>query len=140
QVKYFESEWKILNTEEKTKSTGFRFKYRNQIYILPLIESIRSILAPNRFLIYRLLEMNNSFLNYFIESQRDNHLHIDFNSTYEKNYTKKDFLFQLLWVITNPDIRDLYMNIGYTVVGTGKLKFEWTIDQPIVIKAIIKKE
>lgn len=107
---------------------------------MPLIESIRSILAPNRFLIYRLLEMNNSFLNYFIESQRDNHLHIDFNSTYEKNYTKKDFLFQLLWVITNPDIRDLYMNIGYTVVGTGKLKFEWTIDQPIVIKAIIKKE
>lgn len=61
QVKYFESEWKILNTEEKTKSTGFKFKYRNQIYILPLIESIRSILAPNRFLLYCLLEMNNSF-------------------------------------------------------------------------------
>lgn len=139
QVKYFESEWKILNTEEKTKSTGFKFKYRNQIYILPLIESIRSILAPNRFLLYRLLEMNNSFLNYFIESQCDNHLHIDFNSTYEKKYTKNDFLFQLLWVITNPDIRNLYMNIGYTFVDTGKLKFEWTIDQPIVIKAIIKK-
>lgn len=139
QVKYFESEWKILNTEEKTKSTGFKFKYRNQIYILPLIESIRSILAPNRFLLYRLLEMNNSFLNYFIESQCDNHLHIDFNSTYEKKYTKNDFLFQLLWVITNADIRDLYMNIGYTFVDTGKLKFEWTIDQPIVIKAIIKK-
>jgi len=31
------------------------------------------------------------------------------------------------------------MNIGYTFVDTGKLKFEWTIDQPIVIKAIIKR-
>lgn len=139
QVKYFESEWKIFNTGEKTKSTGFNFKYGNQYYTLPLIESIRSIFAPNRFLLYRLLEMNNSFLNYFIESQRDDHLHIDFNSTYEKKYTKKDFLFQLLWIITNSDVRSLYMNIGYEFVNTGKLKFEWMINQPIVIKAVIKK-
>ncbi|WEZ08678.1 Tn7-like element transposition protein TnsE [Priestia flexa] len=139
QVKYFESEWKILNTEEKTKSTGFKFKYRNQIYILPLIESIRSILAPNRFLLYRLLEMNNSFLNYFTESYLGDHLHIDFNSAYEKKYTKQGFLWQLLWIITNPDVRSLYMNIGYIFVDTGELKFEWILNQPIVIKAVIKR-
>ncbi|MGM9986958.1 MAG: Tn7-like element transposition protein TnsE [Bacillaceae bacterium] len=139
QVNYFESEWTIFKTEETTSSNGFKFKYRNQYYTLPLIESIRSILAPNRFLLYRLLEMNNSFLNYFTESYRSNHLHIDFNSTYEKKYTKKSFLWQLLWIITNPDVCNLYMNIGYTFVDTGKLKFEWTINQPIVIKAVIKR-
>lgn len=31
------------------------------------------------------------------------------------------------------------MNIGYTFVNTGLLKFEWTLKQPIVIKAIIKR-
>ncbi|EEL78722.1 hypothetical protein bcere0028_56650 [Bacillus cereus AH1271] len=139
EVKYFESKWTILNTKDTTLSNGFTFKYGNQHYTLPLIESIRSILAPNRFLLYRLLEMNNSFLSYFTESYRGNHLHIDFNSTYEKKYTKRDFLWQLLWIIANPDIRTLYMNIGYTFVNTGELKFEWTLNQPIVIKATIKR-
>ncbi|PDZ08620.1 hypothetical protein CON70_26800 [Bacillus pseudomycoides] len=138
-VNYFESEWTILKTKDTTISNGFTFTYKNQYYTLPLIESIRSILAPNRFLLYRLLEMNNSFLNYFTESYRGKHLHIDFNSTYEKKYTQRDFLRQLLWIITNPDLRSLYMNIGYTFVNTGLLKFEWTLKQPIVIKAIIKR-
>lgn len=139
EVKYFESKWTILNTKDTTISNGFTFKYGNQHYTLPLIESIRSILAPNRLLLYRLLEMNNSFLSYFTESYDGNHLHIDFNSTYEKKYTQRDFLWQLLWIIANPDIRSLYMNIGYNFVNTGDLKFEWTLNQPIVIKAIIKR-
>lgn len=49
EVKYFESKWTILNTKDTTLSNGFTFKYGNQHYTLPLIESIRSILAPNRF-------------------------------------------------------------------------------------------
>jgi len=49
EVSYFESEWTIFKTEETTLSNGFNFKYGNQYCILPLIESIRSILAPNRF-------------------------------------------------------------------------------------------
>ena len=53
------------------------FHTKIKIY-LTLIEVVRSILAPNRFLLYRLFE-TNSFPQYFIEQYEPNKLSLDFH-------------------------------------------------------------
>ena len=95
-VGYFEKEWNIYGTNDKDMSRSFIVSYKNKKYILPLIEVVRSILAPNRFLLYRLFE-TNSFPQYFIELYEANKIHLDFSSLYHRKYTKDIFLYQLVY-------------------------------------------
>ncbi|MEC1722662.1 Tn7-like element transposition protein TnsE [Schinkia azotoformans] len=136
-VTYSEREWSIYGTNDKDKSRSFIVSYKNKKYILPLIEVVRSILAPNRFLLYRLFE-TNSFPQYFIEQHEANKIHLDFSSLYHRKYTQDNYLYQLVWLLSNQDLRRVFENVAYTFVNTGILKFDWLITQPIAIKAIIK--
>jgi hypothetical protein len=136
-VKYFEKEWSIYGTNDKDISRSFIVSYKNQKYILPLIEVVRSILAPNRFLLYRLFE-TNSFPQYFIEQFEANKIHLDFSSLYHRKYTKDTFLYQLVWLLSNQDLRRVFENVDYTFMNTGILTFDWLFTQPITIKAIVK--
>lgn len=136
-VSYFEREWSIYGTNDKDISRSFIVSYNNKKYILPLIEVVRSILAPNRFLLYRLFEIN-SFPQYFIEQYEVNKIHLDFSSQYLRQYTKNNFLYQLVWLLTNDDLRQVFENVAYTFLDTGTLTFDWLFKQPITIKAIVK--
>ncbi|KIL74126.1 Tn7-like element transposition protein TnsE [Bacillus badius] len=136
-VTYSEREWNIFGTADKDISRSFIVSYKNKKYILPLIEAVRSILAPNRFLLYRLFE-TNSFPQYFIEQYSANNLHLDFTSLYDQKYTKGNFLYQLAWLLSKPDLRHVFENTAYTFMNNGTLKFDWTLTQPITIKAIVK--
>lgn len=137
-VTYSEREWSIYGTNEKDISRSFIASFNNKKYILPLIEVVRSILAPNRFLLYRLFE-TNSFPQYSTEYYETNKIHLDFSSQYHRKYTKNNFLHQLVWLLTNPDLRQVFENVAYTFINTGILKFNWIFNQTIKIKAIVKK-
>ncbi|MCE3327116.1 hypothetical protein LB324_15380, partial [Staphylococcus aureus] len=50
----------------------------------------------------------------------------------------KSFLYQLVWLLGNQDLRKTFENIAYTFLNTGELKFEWLFKQPISIKAVVK--
>lgn len=113
-------------------------KQGNRSYTLPLIEVVRSILAPNRFLLYRLFEMN-SFPQYFIENYYPNKIHLDFSSLYNIKYTKTAFLYQLVWLLTNRDLRSVFENVAYTFNNKGSLQFEWSFTQLITIRRAIVK-
>lgn len=136
-VSYFEKEWSIYGTNDKDMSRSFIVSSINKSYILPLIEVVRSILAPNRFLLYRLFE-TNSFPQYFIEQYEANKIHLDFSSLYHRKYTKDNFLYQLVWLLANQDLRRVFENVAYTFINTGILKFDWLFTKPITIKAIVK--
>ncbi|MFD2868961.1 Tn7-like element transposition protein TnsE [Kurthia populi] len=112
-------------------------KQGNRSYILPLIEVVRSILAPNRFLLYRLFEAN-SFPQYFIENYYPNKIHLDFSSIYNIKYTKTVFLYQLVWLLTNRDLRSVFENVAYMFNHKGSLQFDWSFTQPITIRAIVR--
>ncbi|HCY3124996.1 TPA: hypothetical protein O1L21_002078 [Staphylococcus aureus] len=71
-------------------SSSFIVKFNNKSYTLPLIEAVRSILTPYRFLLYRLFEMN-SFPQYFIENYTEGQIQLSFSSQYNLKYTKKAF-------------------------------------------------
>ncbi|MFU8648183.1 Tn7-like element transposition protein TnsE [Lysinibacillus sp. RSDA_15] len=136
-VSAYERDWQVQGTNDKDISRSFVVKQGNRSYILPLIEVVRSILAPNRFLLYRLFEAN-SFPQYFIENYYPNKIHLDFSSIYNVKYTKKVFLYQLAWLLTNRDLRSVFENVAYTFNQKGSLQFDWSFTQPITIRAIVK--
>ncbi|MFA2811722.1 Tn7-like element transposition protein TnsE [Bacillus mycoides] len=136
-VTYSERDWRIFGTNDKDISRSFTVSYKNKKYILPLIEVVRSILAPNRFLLYRLFEIN-SFPQYFIEQYELNKLHLDFSSQYHRKYTKDPYLFQLVWLLTNSDLRQVFENVAYTFINTGILQFDWLFKQSITVTAVVK--
>ena len=136
-VRYTEREWTVQGMNDTDMSRSFIVKFNNKSYTLPLIEVVRSILAPNRFLLYRLFEMN-SFPQYFIENYTEAQIQLSFSSQYNLKYTKKSFLYQLVWLLGNRDLRRTFENIAYTFLNTSELKFEWLFQQPISIKAVVK--
>lgn len=136
-VRYTEREWTVQGMNDTDMSRSFIVKFNNKSYTLPLIEVVRSILAPNRFLLYRLFEMN-SFPQYFIENYTEGQIQLSFSSQYNLKYTKKSFLYQLVWLLGNQDLRRTFENIAYTFLKTSELKFEWLFQQPISIKVVVK--
>jgi hypothetical protein len=136
-VIFFEKPWSIQGTSDNDVSRSFTVTYQGEKYILPLIEVIRSILAPNRFLLYRLFE-SNSFPQFFIERYEPNKIHLNFTSQYDLKYTKQEFLFQLIWLLSHQDLRQTFENVAFNFISTGILKFDWTFKQPIIIRALVK--
>ncbi|MEX3748289.1 MULTISPECIES: Tn7-like element transposition protein TnsE [Lysinibacillus] len=136
-VNTHEREWRIYGTNDKDISRSFIVKHGNRSYTLPLIEVVRSILAPNRFLLYRLFE-SHSFPQYFIEKYEFNKIHLDFSSLYHRKYTQSTFLYQLVWLLTNQDLRNVFENVAYKFIDTGILNFHWSFRQSITMKAIVK--
>lgn len=115
------------------------FSFNGKNVILPVIEVLRSILAPNGFLLYRLFE-SNSFPQFFTETYESNKIHLSFQSQYELKYTKTTFIYQLVWLLTNRDLRQAYENIAFTWLQEKTLKFEWNFTQPITITARVKEK
>lgn len=138
-VKYHERPWSIQGSSDPATSRSFVFSFNGKSVILPVIEVLRSILAPNGFLLYRLFE-SNSFPQFFTETYEPNKIHLRFSSQYELKYTKPTFIYQLVWLLTNRDLRQAYENIAFTWLQERILKFEWSFTQPITITARVKEK
>ncbi|MFE4077252.1 Tn7-like element transposition protein TnsE [Peribacillus sp. YIM B13477] len=138
-VKYHERLWSIQGSSDPATSRSFVFSFNGKNVILPVIEVLRSILAPNGFLLYRLFE-SNSFPQFFTETYEPNKIHLSFSSQYELKYTKTAFVYQLVWLLTNRDLRQVYENIAFTWLQEKTLKFEWSFTQPITVTARIKEK
>ncbi|WP_071396587.1 Tn7-like element transposition protein TnsE [Bacillus tuaregi] len=137
-VKYFDKPWKIQGNTDLGTSRSFNFFFEGRRIILPLVEVIRSILAPNGFLLYRLFE-SNSFPQYFIETYGQSQIHLSFTAQYKLKYTSPGFIHQLVWLLTNGDIRQTFESLAFTWLQEGTFKFDWNFSQPITITACIKE-
>lgn len=137
-VKYFKKHWKIQGSNDPVTSRSFNFFFDGKRIILPVVEVIRSILAPNGFLLYRLFE-SNSFPQYFIETYGQNQIQLSFTAQYKLKYTSPAFIYQLVWLLTNGDIRQTFESLAFTWLQEGTLKFDWNLLQPITITARIKQ-
>src|SRR5699024_10921126 len=49
-------------------------------------------------------------------------------------------IYQLVWLLTNRDLRHVYESIAFTWLQEQTLKFEWTFTQPITVTAQIKED
>ncbi|QXE01943.1 Tn7-like element transposition protein TnsE [Terribacillus sp. DMT04] len=138
-VKYYERSWNIQGIDDPSTSRSFIFFFDGRNVILPVIEVLRSILAPNSFLLYRLFE-SNSFPQYFTETYEPNKIHLSFSSLFELKYTKSAFIYQLVWLLTNRDLRQTYESISFNWLQEQALKFKWKFTEPITVTARVKEK
>lgn len=129
-VNYREKEWKVWVSGKtlKTKSKAFSFFYKNNLYVVPIIEIIRSVLAPNRFLLNRILEMD-TLENYFVYEIERNILSIHFTSQYNKDLLKSEKINHLAWLLTNPHAFQMFNMVGQSMWQNKDLKLEFLLSK-----------
>lgn len=122
--KYNENDWNIKMSYYKSKSRTFNFYKNGVLYSIPLVEIIRSVLAPNSFMLNTIL-YNNAFEDYFTYQIDDNILNLYFNSNYRNTYLKDNYYNHLAWIISNEEILKTINSIGYNILINNKMIFDF---------------
>lgn len=78
-AEYREKPWKVngVGFKDSYKSKTFNFKKDGKLYTIPVIEIIRAIIAPDRFILNRVVEMD-TLENYFVYEIDKNNMDIHF--------------------------------------------------------------
>ncbi|MGG7162971.1 Tn7-like element transposition protein TnsE [Clostridium ihumii] len=135
--KYNENNWNIKMSYYKSKSRTFNFYKNKVLYSIPLVEIIRSVLAPNSFMLNTIL-YNDTFEDYFTYEVDDNALNLYFNNNYRNAYLKDNYYNHLAWIISNEEILKIIDNIGYNISINNKMMFDFYI-RSFKFKARVKR-
>ncbi len=140
-VNYSEKPWEIRYGKSmvNTKAKSFTFFKNKQLYVLPAYEIIRAILAPNRFLLNRIVEMD-TLENYFTYDVEDDFLNIHFTGQYSRKLLKSEKINQLAWMITNSEIFKMFNSVGEDLWSKGEIKLESLFNELKLIVRLEKKE
>ena len=140
-VEYKERPWTVWGTGFKleTKSKTFNFYKNGVLYTVPIIEVIRAVLAPDKFMLNRILEMD-TLENYFTHVIQENKLDIHFTSEYDKNILSSEKINHLAWLLTNSKMFRMFNTIGQSLWQLGELKFDFLIDRFNIAARVDKKE
>lgn len=139
-AEYKERPWEVWGTgfELKTKSKTFNFTNKGEFYTVPIIEIIRAVLAPDSFMLYRILELN-TLDNYFTYEMIKDSLQIFFTKEYEEKFLKSDKINHLAWLITNINALRMFDKIAENLWFQGELKFDFLLEN-FYIKARVEKK
>lgn len=140
-VSYSEKPWEIRYGKSmiNTKAKSFTFFKNKNLYVLPIYEVIRAILAPNRFLLNRIVEMD-TLENYFTYDVEDDFLNIHFTGQYSRKLLKSEKVNQLAWIITNPEIFKMFNSVGEGLWSKGEIKLESLFNELRLIVRLEKRE
>lgn len=125
--RYIENKWSILKSHYKSKSKTFNFWKDNVLYIIPIIEIVRAVLAPNTFMLNAIL-YNDTWEDYFTYEINDGKLYIHFTSQYKRSYLKSEYYNHLAWIISNEEILKMCNDIGYNMFSKGEFVFDFNIN------------
>ncbi len=125
-IKYSELDWQIWygGNKIKTKAKSFTFFKGNSLYVVPIYEIIRAVLAPNRFLLNRIVQVG-SLENYFTYEINHDELNIYFTGLYNKRLLKDSEINQITWLITNDEILSMFSQVGWNLLKQGQIKFDF---------------
>lgn len=125
-VQYRELDWEIWYGRDKikTKVKSFTFYKNNKFYVLPIYEVIRAVLAPNRFLLNIILEID-SLENYFTYQINLDELNIYFTDLYNKQLLKDSYVNQIAWLLTNSEVLSMFSQIGWNLLKESQIKFDF---------------
>ena len=135
--KYNENDWNIKMSYYKSKSRTFNFYKNKVLYSIPLVEIIRSVLAPNSFMLNTIL-YNDIFEDYFTYETYYNVLNLYFNNNYKNSYLKDNYYNHLAWIISNEDILKMIDSIGYNISINNKMMFDFYM-KSFKFKARVKR-
>ncbi|WP_394903228.1 Tn7-like element transposition protein TnsE [Clostridium butyricum] len=140
-AEYKEKDWEIWGTgfKEKTKSKTFNFLKNGVLYTIPIIEVIRAVLAPNKFMLNRILEMD-TFESYFTYEMKNGKLDIHFTSEYESKLLKSKKVYHLAWIITNISVLRMFNSVGQGIWEKEKLEYDFLLDKFSIRARVEKKD
>lgn len=140
EVKYNERDWKIQGTDIKTKSKTFNFNKNDKVYTVPIIEVIRTVLAPDRFMLNLILSLD-TIENYLTYDMQNKVMDLYFTSEYEKNLLRNEKINHLAWILSNDEIMRIIGDISnsVSVIGGGELKFNFLLSR-FRIKARVEEK
>ena len=124
--KYNENDWRIKGSSYKSKSRTFNFYKNNKLYTIPIVEIVRSVLAPNTFMLNTIL-YSDTFEDYFTYEINNRTLNLYFNSNYRTTNLKDVYYNHFAWIIGNKDILKMVSGIGYNTSIKHKMIFEFNI-------------
>lgn len=140
-AQYIERNWEVWGTgfRDKTKSKTFNFNKNGLLYTIPIIEVIRAVLAPDRFMLNRIVEMD-TLENYFTYEIEQSKLSIHFTLQYEKNLLKSEKINHLAWILTNPKVFKMFNSIGKNMWEMQELKFDFLFNSFNIEARVERKE
>jgi hypothetical protein len=140
-IEYKEKPWIVWGAGFKleTRSKTFNFFKNGVLYTVPIIEVIRAILAPDKFMLNRIVEMD-TLENYFTYEIQGDKLDIHFTSEYDKSLLNGEKMNHLAWLLTNPKVYRMFNAIGQNLWQLGELKFDFLIDRFNITARVEKKE
>ena len=140
-AEYKERDWEIWGTGfvEKTKSKTFNFLKNGMLYTIPLIEIIRAVLAPDKFMLNRILEMD-TFENYFTYEINDRKLEIHFTSEYEPKLLISEKINHLAWILTNISVLRMFNSVGKGICEKEELNYDFLLDMFSISARVEKKD
>lgn len=140
-AEYNEREWKIRGEGFylQTKSKIFNFYKNGVYYIIPIIEIIRSVLAPNKFMLYRILEMDG-LGNYFTYEVHGNKLDIHFSSEYEAKFLKSEKVNHLAWILTNKEVFRMFNEVGQGIWEKQEINYPFLLNKFSIRARVLRKE
>ena len=124
--KYNENDWRIKSSGYKSKSRTFNFYKNNKLYSIPVVEIVRSVLAPNTFMLNTIL-YSDTFEDYFTYEINNRILNLYFNSNYRTTNLKDVYYNHFAWIIGNKDILNMVNSIGYNTSIKNKMMFDFNI-------------
>lgn len=124
--KYNENDWRIKGSSYKSKSRTFNFYKNNKLYTIPIVEIVRSVLAPNTFMLNTIL-YSDTFEDYFTYEINNRTLNLYFNSNYRTTNLKDVYYNHFAWIIGNKDILNMISSIGYNTSIKHKMMFDFNI-------------
>lgn len=138
---YKERDWvnSGIGFKDKTKSKTFNFIKNGTLYTIPIIEIIRAVLAPDRFMLNRIVEMD-TLENYFTYEINGSKLNIHFTSEYEEKLLKSEKVNHIAWILTNSKAFKMFNTIGQNIWQLGELKFDFLFDKFNIKARVERKE
>lgn len=136
---YIEKDWKVWRDgfSENTKSKTFNFLKDGILYTIPIIEVIRAVLAPDKFWLNRILEMD-ALENYFTYEIKERVLDIYFTSEYDSKLLKSEKINHLAWILSNDLVLRMFNSIGKSIWQSGELKYDFLLNR-FNIRARVKR-
>lgn len=124
--KYNENDWRIKGSSYKSKSRTFNFYKNNKLYTIPIVEIVRSVLAPNTFMLNTIL-YSDTFEDYFTYKINNRTLNLYFNSNYRTTNLKDVYYNHFAWIMGNKYILNMVSSIGYNTSIKNKMMFDFNI-------------
>ena len=108
-------------------------------YRIPVIEVVRSVLAPNKRLLYSLLQPNS--IDYYLTTLRDHRrLTMNFSKNYPGSLITQQHILHLTWLLTDSHAQRAWGDVYRSLLYDGHIKFKFPLQSDYAFRIRGRRE